>query len=139
MKKAEFNFTNFFIGLIIFSLIVGALYLNFYSEIGKNYDVKVDAKYNKTYNKMDRLNNETLSLVGEIKDDPGTFDTFVLAAKIILSVPRRILSMLSITQQVMTDFAADVGIPPIFLSAAIILITTMIAFFIVSLWARYRT
>ena len=48
---AEFNLSNFLIGLTLFSLIVIGLAIP-YADLGASYGTTVDASFNQTYTKI---------------------------------------------------------------------------------------
>lgn len=135
---AEFNFTNFFIGVILFSVVIAGLVFVL-GELGGSYNVAVDTKYNETYNKIQRMENETLTISNRINKDLGTFDTFVLAGKTILSIPRIVVNSIGVVTSVITDLSKTIGIPSFMATAAITILTVLLIFFAVSLWARWKT
>ncbi|MAH47061.1 hypothetical protein CMI37_14635 [Candidatus Pacearchaeota archaeon] len=134
----EFKLSTYLIGIVLFSLMVGALSF-VYGDLGSTYEITIDNKYNKTYNKISAVENSTLEIGDRIKKDAGTFDTFVLAGKTILQAPRIVFDSLKTSTQLITEATADFGIPSIFSTAALTILTILIVFAIVSLWARWKT
>lgn len=138
---AEFRLSSFMISIIIFSMVVGALVIT-YADLGYNYHVTVDTSINKTYNQILAVENTTLALSDKVQEDTTQFDTFVLASKAIISMPKIVLNTLGVATHML--YAEDgvvrlLGIPTIFVSALITILSILLVFAIMSIWSRYRT
>lgn len=134
--------SSFLVGIVMFSLIVGALVIP-YGNLGKNYEIDVDTSFNETFNKIQSIENSSLSIGGDIQtEDPGALDVFFLAGRTILSAPKTVFQSLGIVTSLLNAEGALVqklGIPPIFLDAMLTIITLAVAFAVISLWARFKT
>ena len=136
---AEFNLSTFLVTIVLFSLFIGGFAL-IYGDIGGNYNTKVDTSFNQTYEKINRMENLTLSISDTVQsEDPGALDAFFLAGKTILSAPKLLLESLGIFTAMIFDLGSDIGIPAIFRAAMIAIITILVIFAIISLWARWKT
>lgn len=138
----EFRLSTFLIGIVMFSLVVGALALP-YADLGDTYQIDVDTSFNKTYNRIQSVENTTLSVSGDIREeDPGALDVFFLAGRTILSAPKTVFQSLGIVTAIIGDEAAlqqDLGIPRIFISAFMTILTIAVAFAVIGLWARRKS
>lgn len=134
---AEFTLTNFMIGLTLISMIAGGIIL-VYGDISANYHVTVDNSLNETYNRIKENENSTLEIADIVKKDQGTFDTFFLAGKTILQVPKLIMDSLGTVTKLVYYVALDIGIAKVFQEAAIGIITILVAMGAIGLWARYK-
>ena len=134
---AEFTFSNFLIAAFLFSMITGGL-VYVYGDLGTHYNVPIDVNFNASYNKVLQTENVTLNLANQLKDDAGTFDTFVLAGKTILSVPRTIIDSMKTSIQVIASITLDLGLLPLFQKTIIGIITVLLVMGAVSLYARWK-
>ena len=135
----EFRLSTFLIGVVMFSLFVGAFAIP-YAELGKNYNVNIDDSFNETYNKIQAIENTSNIVGGDIEsENPGALDAFFLAGRTILSAPKTVFQSLGIVTVLLKEIQRDLGIPSIFIGAALTIITIAISFAIISLWARFKT
>ena len=138
----EFKLSNFLIGIVMFSLMVGALAIP-YGNLGKNYNIEVDTSFNKTFNKIAEIDNISNTIGGDVQgEDPGALDVFFLAGKTILSAPKTVFTALGIVTSLFGSenlLVQTLGISPIFTNAILVIITIGVTFAIISLWARWKT
>lgn len=138
-KAVEMRLSTAIVGVFMFSLIVAGLAIP-YGQLGKQYNVTIDASFNRTYNKIDTLEKNITTPISEgVKKDTGTFDTFFLAGKTILNIPKIAFDIVIWVNQLINEIAGNIGIPSIFLTAAKTLFFLMMAFFGLSIWARYKS
>lgn len=138
-NKGEFKLSNFLIGIILFSTVVGGLSL-IYGNLGSTYEITVDNSINDTYSKIQVIDNTTMDMAGDIRGkDIGTFDAFFLAGKSILSSARIVYNSFGVVTSMGTSLTDDLGIPPLFTIAITSIVLVLLTFAIISLWARYRS
>tara|TARA_Y100000296_G_C5013000_1_gene176062 strand:+ start:130 stop:549 length:420 start_codon:yes stop_codon:yes gene_type:complete len=138
----EFKISTLPIMILIFSTIIGGLAI-VYGDLAGNYNVDVDNSFNKTFNRVQNIENMSISLASEIqKEETGKLDQFFLSGKALLTVPKIIVESVGVTTSLLGSEGGVVqtlGIPPIFTSALITIIIIMLVMAAVSIWARFRT
>jgi len=128
--------TDLLIGLIVFAAIIAAIGFAI-GDLNTNYGQNIDNPFNETYNKIDELNQLTVSLQGNLSGESvqtqGFFETVTTGAfkvtRLIFGLPN---IMITVVQDVATSTQESLGLPPFVTVTIMTIVIALVTLLIIS-------